>query len=284
MNNSGKALTIFLVVIAILLICITGISVFFFVQEIDLRKSAEQNVEQLKGEEAKLQADILETSKKVSMMEEKNKEAETRIEELIAEVELEKGLKEELKREYRLAKDDLEKEQAAKEELQKQLAEDLKSMEEKLAQVQKELETVQSRNTELETQRQGLEGRYNDLKTKFGVSENLQAGDAGSTQAVSAQGIDKTQEQVELDPIVVNPTDGQEGEVLSVDLDTDFIIVSLGEKHGIKKDAILSIYHQGEYLGDVKVSRVLPEMSAADFLPPLTGDKIQKGDSAVIKK
>lgn len=281
MNNSGKALTIILLVVAILLICLTGIAVFFFVQEIDLRKSAENNAEQLKIEEAKLQADIAEADKKISLLEEKAKESNGRVEELLSELELEKGLKEELKREYRQVKEQLEQEQAAKEELRQQLTGDLKKSEEKLSQVQKDIETLQTRNTELESERQALETQCNDLKAKYGTASDAKT---GAEEPAVVPDAAAPQEQVELEPIVVNPDKGQGGEVISVDLDTDFIIVSLGEKQGIKKDAILSVYRQDQYLGDVKVSRVLPEMSAADFLPPLTGDKVQKGDSVVLKE
>ena len=58
MNNSGKTLTIFLVVIAVLLVSLTAIAVFFFLQEVELRKSAEYNLEQIRIAEIKLQEDI----------------------------------------------------------------------------------------------------------------------------------------------------------------------------------------------------------------------------------
>jgi hypothetical protein len=62
------------------------------------------------------------------------------------------------------------------------------------------------------------------------------------------------------------------------------VIVSLGEKDGIVKGALLSIFRGESYLGDVKVSRVLAEMSAADFVPPFKSQNVKKDDQVVIKK
>ncbi len=68
-----------------------------------------------------------------------------------------------------------------------------------------------------------------------------------------------------------------------VDGETEFVIVNLGANHGIKEDQILSISRGKDLLGDIKVTRVQPEMSAADFIPPLTGRQVRKDDSVVIK-
>jgi hypothetical protein len=69
-----------------------------------------------------------------------------------------------------------------------------------------------------------------------------------------------------------------------VDADTDFVIVSLGDKDGVSKGAILSLYRGEQYLGDIKVSRVLANMSAADFVTPLKSSDVQKDDQVMIKK
>jgi len=74
MNKSGKTLTIFLVVISVLMISLTTIAVFFFLKEVDLRKAAEFDLEQLRVAEAKLQGDLKESTRKVAIFEEKIKE------------------------------------------------------------------------------------------------------------------------------------------------------------------------------------------------------------------
>ena len=282
MNNSGKTLTIFLVVIAVLLLCLTGISVFFFVKEIDLRKSAEYNLEQLRIVEVSLRADLKEADKQIKLLEEKNKEANGRVEDLIEEKALEQELKEELKREARQLKEKLEKEGKAKEDVRKELTAELDSAQERVAQIEKELDSTRTRNKELETIRQELETQVGDLKTQIDTLTKkltISAGDAD----VPADGA-ALQEGVDLDPIVINTADDNRGVIISVDKEADFIIVSLGDKHGIKKGALLSVYRGEKYLGDVEVSRVLPEMSAADFVPPLRSEKVRKDDQVVVKE
>ncbi|HOY09287.1 MAG TPA: hypothetical protein PLB05_04330 [Candidatus Omnitrophota bacterium] len=281
MNNSGKTLTIFLVIIAVLLVCFTGISVFFFIKEIDLRKSAEYNLEQLRVAEASLRADMKEAEKQIRLLEEKNKEANGRIEDLIEEKALEQELKEEVKREARLLKDELEKESKAKEDIRKELTVELESAQGRVAQMEKELGATQTRNKELETIRQDLENQVGDLKKQIdALTQKLTIpGDGGIPDDGAA-----VQEGVDLEPIVINTGEANRGAVISVDKEADFIIVSLGEKNGIKKGMLLSVHRGEKYLGDVEVSRVLPEMSAADVVPPLRSEKVRKDDAVVVKE
>jgi len=75
-----------------------------------------------------------------------------------------------------------------------------------------------------------------------------------------------------------------DGKVIEVDLENEFVIVNIGQKDGLVKDAVLSIWRNDTYLGDVQVTQVLPDMSAADLIPPLTSNNIQKDDGVSIKK
>ena len=90
--------------------------------------------------------------------------------------------------------------------------------------------------------------------------------------------------KVELDKIVVLPNEVPEGRILSIDQDTDFVIINLGDKDGVKTGDVLSISRGQEYLGDVKVTRVQSEMSAADLIPPLSSKTLRKNDQVVLKK
>ena len=92
------------------------------------------------------------------------------------------------------------------------------------------------------------------------------------------------QDKVNLDRIVVTPESAREGHVLSVDADTEFLIFDLGVKSGVKQGDVMSIYRGKAYLGDVRVSRVQEEMSAADFIPPFSSRKVRKNDQVVPKR
>src|SRR3989338_7060905 len=97
-----------------------------------------------------------------------------------------------------------------------------------------------------------------------------------------APSVDDNKDAVNLDKIVVIPQGSPEGRVLTVDNSTEFIIVNLGEKDGVKSGNILSIYRGKDYLGDVKVTSVQPEMSAADIIPPFTSQQVRKNDQVVL--
>lgn len=270
-GKSGKALTFILIVFVVLLISVTGISLFFFMKEIDLRQAAETKVEQLQAIETKLNADLKAAQEQISLLDEKKKDAEARIESLQQEVELERGAKEEVKQQNLTLQDSLQKEVQAKEEISSRLNQDLKVAQEKYASIKSELDKALARNKELEA-------------AKAQIQEQVQgAQQSGAIETPSAQP-KGGQTGVELGKIVVNPSAGGKGKVISVDSETDFVIVSLGEKDGIAKGALLSIFRGDEYLGDVKVSRVLAEMSAADFVPPFKSQSVKKDDQVVPKK
>ena len=71
---------------------------------------------------------------------------------------------------------------------------------------------------------------------------------------------------------------------MTVDTENQFVIVNLGQKDGIAEGTTLSIFREQEYVGDIKVTRVQPDMSAADFIPPLASQNISKNDRVVRKQ
>ena len=269
MNRSGKTLTIFLSVMVLVFLCFTGIVLFLLVKEKEFRKTAETNAERLQMAEAKLQADLKESKKQGFLLEEKNKEVSDKIENLMEDLDLAEGLRDEIKKENRQLKEDLEKETQLKEDLRKQLA----SAEDKVGSLQQQLQTTADQNQELTQSQKNLQSQYEELKKKlespWDTSTAMQNGQPSS---------------MDLERIVVGPSGEKKGKIVSIDRETNFLIVSLGEKDGIRKDMMLSIYRKDNHIGDVKVSRVLPEMSAVDFIPPLKSQDIVKDDWVVMKQ
>ncbi len=270
MNKSGKTLTIFLSVMVMVFICFTGIVLFLLMKEKEFRKTAETNVEQMQMSEAKLQADLKESKKQAFLLEEKNKEANEKVESLMEDLDLAEGLRDEIKKENRQLKEELEKEVRLKEDLRTQLA----AAEEKSTSLEQQLQTITSHSQELEQSQKNLQGQFDELKRK--------AGDEGVPGSTSMPGDQPN--SVDLERIVIGPSGEKKGKIVSVDKETNFLIVGLGEKDGIKKDMTLAIYRKDDYIGDVKVSRVLPEMSAVDFVPPLKSQDILKDDWVVMKQ
>ncbi|OGX38040.1 MAG: hypothetical protein A3C36_06645 [Omnitrophica WOR_2 bacterium RIFCSPHIGHO2_02_FULL_52_10] len=322
MNSSGKVLVIFLVITAILLISLTAISLFFFQKETERRKLAETTLEEFQGDKAVLEKEFEELKKQNFLMEEKKKEADDRLNDLSDELELEKGLREEIKLEAASLQEKLNEAQKSKEELSQSFKEkekaavDLKS---ELAKYGKEIKELKFQlNTEMERNKKFSEAheqttkeqqeeisRLKNLQTKGSVyvPEHIGAGpgEEEASQVVSLG--------VELDEIVVNPhavgaeedtlhstasvpldmtvntlDSFVEGRILSVDVETEFVIVSLGENDGLSVGNVLSVYRNNDYLGDIKVTRLQPKMSAADLITPLSIRNVQKNDQVKVKQ
>ncbi len=248
MNNFGKTTTIILVLVSFLLLSLLGISLFFYKQENDLRKSAESKLTQEKTLKVKLEADLKEAKKQATMYEEKTKEADEKINSLMDENELERGLKDQTKVENSALKDALTAESQAKE----QARIDLAAAQDKITQLEAKLQ-------ETENMRADLERKVKDFETK----------------AASP---------VQLEKIVVAPSEIPEGKVVSVNSENNFLIFNVGSDKGIMQDMTMSIYRGKKYLGDVKVTRAQEGMSAADFISPLTSKQVKKEDRVVVKQ
>ncbi|HSV44069.1 MAG TPA: hypothetical protein VLJ10_05890 [Candidatus Bathyarchaeia archaeon] len=291
-NESGKALTIFLVLIAIILVSLTAISVFLLVKQVELRKSTEVSLEQVRTSESSLRGELEEIKKQKEILENKGKESEAKIESLIEELDLAQGVREEVKKENRELKDSLDALKKTNDEVQAKLAQTEKQAEQQVQDLQNQLNVALERNKELEAKRQELENEYQVLKEQlmsYEAAGSLETDllftdpEAGVPVEV-VPGDGATLQDVQLDPIVVSLVSAQEGHVVSIDTEAEFAIVNLGERQGILVDAVLGVYRDNQYLGDIKVSRVLPEVSAVDFVPPLTSQQIAEGDLVKLKE
>jgi hypothetical protein len=283
MSESGKALTIILGVMAVVFFAISGIAFFFLHNEMQEHQATALQLEGARQEKAQVETELKEARKTIDIQEQKNKEFVERVEGLLEDLDLERGLKKESQDRNRELQAALEKEAQVKEELKIQLTQKLTETEEKLSGQQSKLDLTLTRNKDLEDKRQYFETQYLRLKEKF---DSL-----GISSIVPSDGSDAGGEggadNIELEKIILQSSGAQEngsGKIISIDGETKFVIVNLGEQHGIAEGMMLSVYRNQIYLGDIKVSRVLPEMSAADFIPPLSSGDVLKDDQVIIKQ
>lgn len=276
-DTSGKILVIFSVISAILLISLTAISIFFFQKEVEKRKSAESNIEANVQKIASLENKLSEVEKQKALLEDKYKEADDRINSLLDDLELEKGLREEMKQETTSLKDKIDALSAEKKKLtadiaQYKVAQDkIKDLEARLAAEKNARESLEINKEKLQNFEVGKKsvGWLDPKKTTNENAENTKKESAG--------------EEVKLEPIVVNQSEIPAGRVLSVDRDTEFVIVNLGSKDGLESGKVLAVYRGNEFLGDIQITRVQPEMSAADLIPPFSSQRVRKNDQVVAK-
>jgi predicted RNase H-like nuclease (RuvC/YqgF family) len=284
MNNVGKTITIFLALIVILLVSAASISIFLLSKETEKRKAVESELNKAQDQLTKLQGDLKVAQNKVFILEEKNKEADTRINNLEEELDVEKGLKEAMKNENDKLKQDLDASKQDRDKVQSDWNKRLEDAQNKAKAVEQELQTQQNRVKELEAKLSDIDKQRSPDNAAPAPAPAAAASENKETPKNEA-GATQEGKNVNLDKIVVNPNASSvKGRVLSIDKDTEFIIFDLGAKNGVKQGDMMSVFRGDEYLGDVKVSRVQEEMSAADLIPPFTSRMVRKNDSVVPKQ
>ncbi len=326
MNSSGKVMTIFLVIMAILLVSLTAISIFIFQKEKEKRIEVEGSLKRNQDDVIKFKAEIREIKRKNFLLQEKNKEGDEKINSLLDELELEKGLREEVRQENGVLKEKAEEAAGTNKKLQEELAKNLEKSRKKFLdlegkfkgeiskakEIKKANEDLKKINKDLKSRNVQLEAEVKTAKEARKTPEVEKNVDIATKSVVekSTPLVNKNKNGVELDPIVVVPAelkeekmiktsrmekklksesvmpssvDLPEGKILSIDRETEFVIINIGKKDGIGIGQIMSVYRKGEYIGDIKVTRIQSEMSAADFILPLSSHIVQKNDQVMAK-
>ncbi len=283
MYKSGRTLLIFLVLIVIILISGVAISLFMLQQETQTRQASEQAVAELTTRSTKLDVAIKEARKQIDTLEAKNKDAEERINSLLEEIDLEKGLNEKIKADNKKVREDFEAEVRSKQELREQLAKQIDEVSAKLKEAQDKAVDHQSVVDSLQQKIVDLQKSNGEFEKK--LKELTESAAVKQVRNEIIPLTDKSaQDKVNLDRIVITPESAKEGHVLNIDLETEFLIFDMGSRNGIKQGDVMSVYRGKAYLGDVRVSRVQEEMSAADFIPPFSSRKVRKNDQVVPKR
>ncbi len=270
-NKAGKTLTIFIILTYILLISSTSIGFYLYHLEQRLHKSVETELGLNRADGLKLQAQLKDVQGQLALAQDKNKEADQKINNLLDEQDLNEGLRNALKKENTTLKEQMANIDKSKQKIKADLDDSVT----KLSQYQGLLKASQDKNKELEARFAALAQTNKGLEAKIAKQQV-------AVEVVPPPG-PSVKAKVELDKIVVNAQDGTKGHILSVDTDAEFVVFNLGLKQGVKPDDVLSVYREDEYLGDIKATRVQDEMSAADIIPPLLSKAIRKNDTVVLK-
>ena len=213
------------------------------------------------------------------------------------DLQVEQDLKAELQKQNADLKTELDQEKKSKEDLRAQMSKDLDAAEKSATEVQQKLDIITKQKDEIESRRVDLQKQYDDLKAQLDSASSNAApaavpakvGPTSSAAPEEKPAPAKAEAGVPLGKIVVNSEPGktapaERGKIITIDSDAEFLIVALGAKDGVKAESTLSVYRGEKYLGDVKVTRVLEDMCAVDFISPLNSQAVNKDDRVVLKK
>ncbi len=280
-SKGGKTTVVILVLVIIILFSGIAISLFLLNKETQIRKDTEVSLEQVRTRGAKIEAALQDAEKQIEVLKGKNKDADDKINSLMEEIDLDAALREEIKAESKKLKETLEAEGKAKVELRQKLLGDLEAVQAKLKDAEARAEGQVAISTELKKKIDELQQKNDTLEQKV---KDVEAGLRASRNEILPAPGQEGSSNVDLDRIVVTPEEAKSGRILNVDTETEFIIFDIGTKNGVKQGDVMSVYRGKTYLGDVKVSRVQDEMSAADLVPPFSSRKVRKNDQVVPKR
>jgi hypothetical protein len=120
-------------------------------------------------------------------------------------------------------------------------------------------------------------------KAELAKAKKEQAAKAKAEKKQKALLAKKTQQQPKPKPQQQAPVVSQsEGKVLVVNKEYNFAVISLGSRDGVAVGKVFSVYHNGAYIGDMRVEKVHDAMSAAGFTT-LDKNKISEGDKVSSK-
>jgi hypothetical protein len=283
MQKGGRTLFVFLFLVIVILISGVSISLFMLQKETQTRQATEQTVQDLTTRNTKIEAALKEARKQIEILDGKKKDADDRINSLLEEIDLEKGLNEKIKADNKKVRDDLEAETRSKLELRQKLIKEIGAIQSRLKEAEKRSQGHEEAVSGLQDKIADLEKKNMDLEQKLKEVNESAAAKQVRSEIIPAPAA-SMQDKVNLDRIVVTPETAKEGHVLNVDTETEFLIFDMGGKNGIKQGDIMSVYRGKSYLGDVRVTRVQEEMAAADFIPPFSSRKVRKNDQVVPKR
>ena len=116
-NSSGSALTIFLVIIILLAMSLSGTLFFFLQKEAEQRKDLEDVLDDLKRDQSRLEIDLQDAVKQGFLLQKEKRDAEEKINGLTKELKLAETAREELQEEKEEIKEEI---QGEKEEIQEE--------------------------------------------------------------------------------------------------------------------------------------------------------------------
>jgi len=228
------------------------------------------------------QTNLDESQKEVAALGLKLNESQAQIETLTGNLDQEKNTKEVALTQMRQLKSDLEKQKGLSGDLENKL----KQAENDLSQIRVKLNDLESKKAELETKVKDLEEQAKQAQTRdVELGKIVISPDAAtSAEALLTPESDLSSELPSTSPSVSVKEERQEspsgltGKVLVLNKEYNFAVINLGSADGVNIGDLFSVYHNNNYVGDVKIEKVHDSMSAAGFVSTAIKDNISEGD------
>ena len=258
-GSSGKVLIPLLGVSVLLAVGVAGTAITLMRQERQKRQAKERELRLALAENRDLKDRIDDIEQAKSRVEEELGRARKEL------VESQDRLSEALSAKETLAKSVEDREQEIG-----RLGKELEQAQSNVKQITKELSDLQTEHDGMKEQVADLEEAKGDLESKLVELsdhptvelEKVTVGEGQPQPAVSAV-----------------PGAAQDGQVVVINHEYDFVVVNLGKKQGLSVGQEFQVVRGETILGKVKVEKVYDELSAAAILPESQKENIREGDT-----
>jgi hypothetical protein len=279
MNSKGKIILPILIVLIIIFVALAAFIFNLYQKEYAQNVKLQGQLVELENRQKQTAAQLEESKKNAADLELQLQEAKNRIDGLAKELGAEKAAHVATSGQLEQLKGDLSSQKSLREELEGRL----NQVQEESKQIREEIKIMQQQKSALEEKIKNLE--EGAAKIELGtVVVNPETAGASSEPAI-AQSAASAMPVSEPITKAVKPAKagsqlvarGQEGKVLIVNKEFNFVVINLGSKDKVSVGDEFSVSRAGKPIGDVKVEKVHEFMSAAGFAEQLR-DSIKEND------
>ncbi|MFA5275950.1 MAG: hypothetical protein WC417_03550 [Candidatus Omnitrophota bacterium] len=293
MGNKGKVAVFILIILFIASLALAGGVFYFLQQEQSKNITLQKQLDDLKERQRITENQLQESMKIVSDLNLKLKAVQTQLDSTSDELKQVKADKEAaLNRveDFKRYMGQANTERALLEGKLTAANEDIKKAQASLKSIQEQKTQLENKVKELQTQTQGVElGKIVVSPETKGVSKKNEAKKPPQEKkGFLGFGKKKAPEQkpapVEEKTAALSTSSvGHDGKILVINKEYNFAVLSLGSRDGIIVGDSFSVYHNGNYIGDLLVEKLHDSMAAANFVNPDLKDRIAEGDKVVQK-
>lgn len=321
-NKDGFAI-ILLIGLIISALVISGGLFVLLQKERSMNVSLQQQLEEVKSKQKDTEVKLGKSQEMIVAFEVKLKEAQNKIDTISSDLESEKSSKQDALNQVEAFKAELSQQKEIRENIEKKLAkaeEDIKVSQGQLVELSAKKLELEEKIKNLEIKSSGLEAKVKgielgtivvapqavkkEIKSEKATAKELKAINAQEKANKAAEDklkkaaekaekakakkeakiVTKKIEQPPAPTPNISAAAQQEGSIAVVNKEYNFAVINLGNNEGVKLGAVYSVFHNNNYIGDVKVEKVHESMSAAGFVTEELKDKITEGDKVVEKK
>ncbi len=264
--QGGKMVVPLLSVLASLAMIVASLAIFFQVQERDKRMESEQELEIAIQERNETRSELEEARKARQELEEQV--AQTQEELISVRDQLAKALEEQ-----EVLSQTIQAHQGEKDALDQQIASITAERDELQTQLSRLKETRDDLQGQLASAKQHQESLESRMKELPRPGVELQPVSVGNQPRVSDAPVPST--YVDITPV---PAVSNEGQVLVINREYDFIVMDLGKNQGLNVGQEFQVVRGDQVLGTVKVEKIYDDLSAAAVLPSSNIGDFREGD------